>query len=132
MENFKKNLKKLAEDNLKNPIQKEGRKGYVSNLEKQGVAYMNVKGNGNLQITNAYLLNRDVLLALSYTLEKGETVPKRTENGKEVRIQINRKGWERFCDTLLKGYETDEEKIEVCKEAINLAINPKVFEKETD
>jgi len=130
MENFNKNLKKLAKENLENPIARGKKDGFVSALEKQGVAYMNVKGNGNLQITNAYLLDDDVLIALSYPLKSGEKIPKRTEGGKEVRIQINKKGWERFCEALLKD-KTDEEKIEICRKAINLAISPRVFNKET-
>lgn len=79
-------LQQLQAQNKKQPVKKGKNKGFITKLEAQGVAYMTRKGNGNFQITNAYLLDKALLDALGYT---GETPAKRTEKGQEVRIQIH-------------------------------------------
>lgn len=117
-------LSQLQNQIKKEPVEKGKHHGLVVQLEKQGIAYMSRKGNGNYQITNAYLLSAEVLNALGYTGKKPE---KRTERGDEVRIQIH-KG---YGDALIKVL-TDEktgkintEKVEHLKEQmkIHLQIN---------
>lgn len=93
-------LSQLQNQIKNNPVEKGKHHGLIPQLEKQGVAYMTRKGNGNYQITNAYLLSTEVLTALGYT---GKKPAKRTEKGEEVRVQIH-KG---FGDALIKVL-TDE------------------------
>lgn len=117
-------LSQLQTQIKNNPVEKGKHNGLIPQLEKQGVAYMTRKGNGNYQITNAYLLSAEVLAALGYTGKKPE---KRTEKGDEVRIQIHKGYGDALIKVLTdkKTNKIDAEKVEHLKEQmkIHLQIN---------
>lgn len=117
-------LTQLQTQNKNNPVEKAKHKGFVPQLEKQGYAYMTRKGNGNYQITNAYLLSDKVLETLGYT---GKHPEKRTEKGDEVRIQIHKGYGDNLVQVLTdkKTGKINTEKVEQLKEQlkIHLQIN---------
>lgn len=117
-------LTQLQNQIKNNPVEKGKHNGLIPQLEKQGVAYMTRKGNGNYQITNAYLLTDEVLTALGYT---GKKPAKRTEKGDEVRIQIHKGYGDALLNILTdkKTKKVDVQKVEFLKEQmkIHLQIN---------
>lgn len=111
-------LKQLQTQNKNTPVSKGKNKGFIPKLEAQGVAYMARKGDGNFQITNAYLLDKALLDALGYT---GEMPAKRTERGDEVRIQIH-KGFANNLLSVLKDKKGnfDEAKLQALQDENHL------------